>query len=142
MIYALDTNTIIHFSSNNENVLRNFSEAVRHNCRIIVPKIVDYEITRGFRILPKPKKESIYRTLMENCIIAEMDASAWEQAIQIYANLYCKRFTVGEMDILIAAICLAHDFTLVTNNTNDFKNIDGLKIFDWTHPHQWFFANG
>jgi len=52
----------------------------------------------------------------------------------VYKELYHKGFTVGELDILIAAFCLIHDLTLVTNNTKDFENINGLIIVDWTQP--------
>lgn len=33
-------------------------------------------------------------------------------------------------DTLIAATALAHDLILVTRNTKDFQNIDGLRIFN------------
>jgi tRNA(fMet)-specific endonuclease VapC len=32
---------------------------------------------------------------------------------------------------LIAAYCLKHNLTLVTNNTKHFKNIEGLEIVNW-----------
>jgi tRNA(fMet)-specific endonuclease VapC len=35
------------------------------------------------------------------------------------------------MDLEIASIALAHDLTLVTNNTKDFQNIPNLRIVDW-----------
>ena len=34
--------------------------------------------------------------------------------------------------MLIAAQCLQHNFTLVTNNTKDFINIPGISLADWT----------
>jgi toxin FitB len=33
-------------------------------------------------------------------------------------------------DAVIAATCLINHFTLVTRNQNDFKNIDGLELFN------------
>jgi len=132
MIYALDTNIIIHYLHNETNVHRNFDVAVEQNCRIIIPKIVDYEMRRGFSTKPKPKKEKSYKILTEICIVTKMTDVSWEMAVRVYADLYRKRFTVGEMDILIASFCLANDCTLVTNNTSDFKNIDKLRLVDWT----------
>jgi len=132
MIYALDTNIIIHYLRHETNVCQNFNNAVICNHKIVVPKMVDYEIRRGFSITPKPKKEASYKILIEDCTVAEMDMISWERAIQVYTGIYQKRFTVGEMDILIAAFCLANDYILVTNNTADFKNIDNLRIVDWT----------
>ena len=56
----------------------------------------------------------------------------WAIATKIYAGLYNKHLTVGENDIQIAAFCLHNGYTLVTNNTDDFKNITGLELVDWT----------
>jgi len=134
MDYVLDTNTIIHYLNNEANVLRNFGNAVIHRCKLIIPKAVDYEMRRGFGIYPAIRKQSIYNILTQQCIIGELDFNVWDRATQIYIELYKKRLTVGEIDMLIAAFCLVNNFTIVTNNTDDFKNIDGLKLLDWTQP--------
>ena len=42
-----------------------------------------------------------------------------------------RRGIVGNpVDIMIASVALAHDLTLVTNNTADFQNIPGLRHED------------
>ena len=38
---------------------------------------------------------------------------------------------LGEMDLLIACQALGENLTLVTNNTREFKRIDGLKLEIW-----------
>jgi len=38
------------------------------------------------------------------------------------------------LDLLIAATALVHDLTLVTHNTQDFMNVPGLGLADWTVP--------
>lgn len=40
--------------------------------------------------------------------------------------------TIGPHDTQIAAIALQHDWTLVTNNKDEFCRVEGLKIEDWT----------
>ncbi len=40
---------------------------------------------------------------------------------------------IGPYDLQIAAICLLHGLTLVTNNVGEFSRITGLKIEDWLH---------
>ena len=102
---------------------------------MVIPKVVDYEIKRGFRVLQAPKKEAVYNALISGsscCEVAEMDVYSWNRAEQVYAELYNKHFTVGEIDILIAAFCLEKKCTLVTNNTKDYVNIDGLQVEDWS----------
>ena len=35
-------------------------------------------------------------------------------------------------DLLIASIALANDLTVVTNNTDEFKRVPGLRVEDWS----------
>jgi predicted nucleic acid-binding protein len=38
---------------------------------------------------------------------------------------------ISDDDLFIAAYCLKHNLPLVTNNTDHFKNVEGLKILNW-----------
>jgi tRNA(fMet)-specific endonuclease VapC len=132
LIYVLDTNIVIKYLRGDIHIWQNFDNAIIRGDEIVIPKPIDYEVRRGFYISPAPRKEAAYNYLTNQCAIVEMDETSWKQAIQVYGDLYRKGFTVGEIDILISAICLENDYTLVTNNTADFKNIDGLELEDWT----------
>ena len=132
MTYALDTNTIIRYLRKDLAIRQRFRETQEQGHDFVLPRMVDYEMRRGFRIVSAPQKEAAYFLLTDGLDIVEPDADAWENAENIYAELYQKGFTVGEIDILIAAVCLANDYTLVTGNTKDFENIHGLKLVDWT----------
>ncbi len=37
-------------------------------------------------------------------------------------------------DLMIAAVALVHNLTLVTNNTADFQSVPGLRLDDWLTP--------
>lgn len=139
LIYAFDTNAVVHYLWGNKNVHINFNNAVLHaqEHRFVIPRVVDYELCRGFEIKPVPKKEAMYNLLTSvdgRCAVVDMGERFWREAKYIYAELYRKHFTVGELDILIAAFCMYHNCTLVTANTKDFVNMDGLRIVDWTQP--------
>jgi tRNA(fMet)-specific endonuclease VapC len=41
------------------------------------------------------------------------------------------RAPIGPNDLMIAAIALAHDLTLVTHNTAEFSRVPGLRLDDW-----------
>jgi tRNA(fMet)-specific endonuclease VapC len=134
MVYALDTNIVIHYLRDNADVRKSLSDTVSRGDRVTVPGIVNYEIMRGFKVNSAPKKETTYRILTDPngfCQITEMKPSSWKRAELVYAELYQKHLTVGELDILIAAFCLDNDCTLVTNNTAHFSNINGLRVEDW-----------
>jgi predicted nucleic acid-binding protein len=53
-----------------------------------------------------------------------------ERFAQIRGNLpKLIRQQIGDLDILIAATCLAHDLTLLTRNLKDFQKIPHLKLY-------------
>ena len=45
-----------------------------------------------------------------------------------------KEHLFGPNDLMIAAIALANDLTLVTHNTSEFNRVIGLKLVDWHDP--------
>ena len=59
--------------------------------------------------------------------ILPYDEAAEEIFNQIPANVRHKH----SQDCAIAAIALAHGFTLVTSNTQDFEKIPGVPLVDW-----------
>ena len=131
MGYAFDTNIVIHLLIGTASVRQNRDIVRNMGDRFTIPPFVQYEIQRGFLIKPSTKYEQAYAQLLENCELGEMTALSWQRAAEIYAGLYSKRLTVKDSDIVIAAFCIVNDCTLVTNNTRDFINIDGIKLVDW-----------
>ena len=132
MVYALDTNIIIHLLYGNQAVRAQRCRVWDSGARVVIPPIVHFEILRGFMYTPAPGKEMSYRLLCSECPIDPVTEGIWERAAFIYAQARKKGFTVHDADLLIAAYCLEGGYTLATNNTADFVNIDGLKLVDWT----------
>ena len=132
MVYALDTNIVIHLLYGNQIVRAQRDKAWDNGVRIVIPPIVHFEILRGFLYTPAPRKEKSYKLLCDECPIEPITISIWECAANIYAKARKKGFTVHDADLLIAAYCIESNYTLVTNNTSDFMNIEGLKLVDWT----------
>ena len=58
-----------------------------------------------------------------------------DQAAELYGHLRAQLAAQGQMigpnDLLIASIALAHDVTLVTQNTREFSRVAGLRLEDW-----------
>jgi tRNA(fMet)-specific endonuclease VapC len=50
---------------------------------------------------------------------------------QIRARLASTGTPIGACDLLIAAIALANNLTLVTHNTREFGRVNGLQVEDW-----------
>jgi tRNA(fMet)-specific endonuclease VapC len=54
-----------------------------------------------------------------------------EHYADIRARLFAAGTPIGNNDLWIAAHARAAGLTLVTNNTREFKRVDGLKLDDW-----------
>jgi len=59
------------------------------------------------------------------------DDHSAEIAGQIRAQLAALGTPIGSNDLLIAAIALANNVTLVTHNTREFSRVEDLRIEDW-----------
>jgi len=59
------------------------------------------------------------------------DDAAADAYGRIRAKLESKGARIGPNDLLIAAIAVANDLTLVTHNTNEFSRVTGLVLEDW-----------
>jgi tRNA(fMet)-specific endonuclease VapC len=55
-----------------------------------------------------------------------------EKAFYQFIDLRHQGIRIGTQDLRIAAICLVHQLTLVTRNQQDFAQIPGLVLEDWT----------
>jgi len=64
--------------------------------------------------------------------IVPFDESAARWYGILRANLEKNGTPIGGMDMLIGAHAQAIGATLVTNNSREFKRIEGLQIEDWT----------
>lgn len=61
--------------------------------------------------------------------LLSLNDSVIEQTIELRKNY--QKLKLG--DAIIAATALIHNLTVITRNTNDFKNINGLVVLN---PHQ------
>ena len=53
------------------------------------------------------------------------------KSMDVFSELKSQRFRVSTIDLRIAAIAIANQVTLVTNNTVDFERIPNLLLDDW-----------
>lgn len=77
--------------------------------------------------------------LIENDLLSEMHVLTFDKLCSERfgierANLLRRGITVGIADVMIAAVALVHDLTVVTHNTADFRNIPDLRLEDWLTP--------
>src|SRR5262245_47918231 len=73
-------------------------------------------------------KLSKHLKLYHSIIVLDFD----HRAATVFTELARARLKVGTMDLSIAAICLAHDATLLSRNLADFRRVPKLHVEDWT----------
>lgn len=63
--------------------------------------------------------------------VLEFDREDARRAGEIRALLASKGSMIGPYDVLIAGQAVARNMILVTNNTNEFGRVPGLRVEDW-----------
>jgi tRNA(fMet)-specific endonuclease VapC len=77
------------------------------------------------------KKEKLFIEFLDNLTVFSIDNGVIDIASNIYSNLRKNGKSIGDADILIAAIVIKNDGTLVSNNTKHFIDINQLKLINW-----------
>ena len=77
--------------------------------------------------------------LIDEDLLADIQVLSFDEACalefgRIRGSLLRQGLDVSPVDLLIAAVALHHDLTLVTHNTFDFRNVPDLRLQDWLAP--------
>ena len=129
LIYHLDTNIVIAYFNGNRVIANKLKTHLPH---ISISTLVLGELLYGARASQRQDNnlDKVYQFLHVVNVVDFNQASA-EQYSHIRVLLRKKGRPTGETDALIAAIALAHNATLVTDNLKHFQNIDGLVLENW-----------
>lgn len=129
MSYLLDTNIVSVHLRRPAGLTHRF---IQHSGRLSIPTLVLAELyawAHG-RDDPAPVVEKI-RLLLEDVELLGFEQESAERFGIIQTQLLRRGITVSPVDLMIAAVALVHDLTVVTHNTKDFQNIPGLRLEDW-----------
>ena len=129
MAFIIDTNVAIHLRDGDAGVTRRLGEI---GDGILMSIITRVELEGGvYRVA----QHAAIRRARLDVIIAAIPALAFDDmAARFYANIlaeagYSRRKI---LDRMIAAQALAHHATLITLNAEDFRDIPGLGLLDWS----------
>jgi len=120
-MYLLDTNTVIDFCNSklplNAKNLLNSSEPA-------ISVITHIELFASPKITEKERVQ-LEQFVQIAIVYDNINADIIKHAITIR-----QEYKTPLPDAIIAATALAYNFTLITRNKADFKNIKGLRIID------------
>ena len=129
----LDSDIISYYFIDKFDVKEKIRNALRSGEIICTTSVNVYEMLKGFRWKNNLQRENELFRLLVFIEVHSLSNDVINIAADIYADLRRNGITIGDSDILIAAIVIANNGTLVTNNTKHFGNIKQLKVVNWVH---------
>ena len=132
MRYLLDSNIVIFALKDPACVAANRLKATAVT-DIATCSVVEGELYTGARKYGNPARRTA--TLDEMLAIYPsllFDSACVPQYARIRDHLERQGRLIGANDLLIAAIALTHGLTVITNNTNEFNRVPGLRVEDWS----------
>ena len=106
---------------------------MQHTGRLFVPTVVLGELyVWAFRRPdPTPPLKLIDDELLRFVELLDYDSACAYEFGSLRGTMLQRGLVVPEVDLMIAAVALVHDLTLVSNNTKDFAPVPGLRLMDW-----------
>ncbi|HAJ58303.1 MAG TPA: VapC toxin family PIN domain ribonuclease [Cyanobacteria bacterium UBA8543] len=130
--YLLDSNVCIRLlnESASSNMAQKLAELTPDDIRLC--SVVKSELYYGaYKSTRRNRNLANLNRFFSQFISLPFDDNAAAIAGQVRAQLDVAGTPIGSNDLLIAAIALSNDLTLVTHNTREFGRINGLKYEDW-----------
>lgn len=127
----LDTDVCIHLLNAREPALIDRFRA-HSPLELVVCSVVRAELLWGARNSARPQ-ENVERVRVFAAPLQSMmfDDRCAEHYAVIRADLSARGQLIGPNDLLIAAIALANQATLVTRNLREFQRVAGLSVEAW-----------
>jgi tRNA(fMet)-specific endonuclease VapC len=127
----LDTNIISYYFNADTKIREKILEAIDNDEDICTTIINVYEILKGFRWKNNQTKENQFKEFLEDVTVVTIDDEVIDIASTIYSDLRKNGKTIGDADILIAAVVLRNNGILVSNNIKHYKDIEQLELTNW-----------
>lgn len=129
-MYLLDTDTIIYSLKGNEAVQKNLRKHISDPMKASIISLMElyfgaYKSERTAANLARVKRiETSFDILPVGKETAEIFG-------MLKASLQKSGTPLDDFDLIIAGCAMAHNLTLVTNNTKHFRRIKGLLLVNW-----------
>lgn len=132
--YTLDTNIVTAHLKRNPVVTQRIRHAEATGHPVMLNAISYYETKRGLLFAGAQTQMMVFDRLWQAQGIVMFDQAVLDRAAKIYADLRTVGQLIEDADLLMAAIALVNDLTLVTHNTSHFSRVADLQLEDWLIP--------
>lgn len=127
----IDTDIISMFLRGHEIVESKVSEYISAHDNLNISILTYYEIISGLRYKNSQNMMKTFLDFSKTISIIPLSKESCNKSAEIYAELRKKGEIIDDIDILIAGICVEHNFILVTNNTKHFSRIKQIEVSNW-----------
>ena len=129
-MYILDTDTCIYWLNGKEKIRKKVKQVGTNNLRATIVTFAElrYGAYNSQKVEENLKKIDNF---LKKVKMLPLDRDSADRFGKLKTDLRDKGQIISDFDILIAAITLRYNGILVTNNTEHFKRIGGLKYENW-----------
>ena len=132
MTYLLDTNACISHLKHPGTSKVTQRMAAQPPGEVVLCSVVKAELLYGARASRDAVKNLAELQRFFGVLTSlPFDDAAAEKYGEIRATLSAAGTLIGPNDLMIGAITLANNLTLVTHNVSEFSRVPGLKLEDW-----------
>ena len=130
-MYLIDTDTVIYSFKGHAEVVENLKSHLSDSVKISIITYMElyYGAYKSERVMANAAR---VKTLGQSIEMVPINSAVAETFGMIKAALESGGNRLDDFDLVIAATALANNMILVTNNTDHFRRIDGLRIENWT----------
>lgn len=131
MIYLLDTNACVaYLNDRNSTVARRLATVQPRD--VFVCQIVKAELYYGAcKSFQREQNLALLNRFLSQFDSLPFNDQATEAYGRIRAALAACGTPIGPNDLIIAAVAITHNATLVTHNTREFGRVPSLQVEDW-----------
>lgn len=135
MKYLLDANVCIHFLRTKGSPLVKQRLLAHPPADLALCAPVTAELYHGAARGANPAtSRTAVDSFVRKFLVLPMDDAAASTYAVVRSGLEAKGWPIGAFDVLIAAIALNHNLTLITHNVGEFSRVPGLTLEDWERP--------
>jgi tRNA(fMet)-specific endonuclease VapC len=128
----MDTNIISYVLKKDEAIINRYRQESGQGNEFVMIPIVFYEVSRWLLERNANRLQMEFNAMCMDIPLLDTSKEIWDKAAALYVHTRRIGKPIGnDADLLIAAFCLVHDCTLVTNNIRHFEDVDGLKLVNW-----------
>jgi tRNA(fMet)-specific endonuclease VapC len=128
-VVCLDSDLLIAFMKGDSDAEKAVL-ASRDKGPIKTTVINEYELLKGASSSKGEENLAVVKGLLSAIEVLPLDDDSCEVAARLYNEMRAEGKTIGEFDLLIAAVALRNNESLVTRD-GLFKRIPGLELIGW-----------